>query len=300
VKTIIGVASNDLSSDITAAEAAIGKQFGGYRQNSAMSAVVPNGTDIGFNNQGLWDYRNSNNETPSPASPLFGGWAGVVAGNADSYLASCASAIAANYTPSFPILWSPHHEQNVANAQQCGITCNGSAADYVAFFRYIVTYMRTAGVADRIKFCCVPNIKQYRINDTTDGIQVVDPGASYVDIYGCDIYTMDVDNATVAGLNLVGQYALDRGKPAIIGEFGIHVNSSLGATNLQSALDLFVSQGNWFAVMTDTATMGSLLIPVWQGAVADPAHFAFKGEVTSFPGTASSSTEVFLFDDEFA
>ena len=282
--TLIGIASNDSFDVVSAAQRTIGKRFAGYRLNENMSSPLPDAIELEWNASGLWVYRNANCED-SGTQPVFGGWAGVAAGQADAWLGHAAHVINRHFTPERPYLYSPHHEQAAANAQQCGIGCNGTAAEYQSFFRYVVEFFRNEGVADRMRFCCVPVVGQYANDDPNDGISAMDPGSDWVDIYGCDSYTrgtpLSKPSPQVAGIDLVGNYAADRGKLAMIGEFGVQANTPEAADYLSAALELFKSQGNWFAVFTDAASMGSELLPTWRDAARDPA-FAFAGPAPAF------------------
>lgn len=291
--TLIGIASNDKADDVSAAQHAIGSRFAGYRLNLNMAFPMPGDEELGWNSSGLWVYRNANCEDPR-TRPVFGGWAGVVSGRADEWLDIAAHGIRRNFTSARPFLYSPHHEQAVHSSHQCGIGCNGTPADYRAFFRYVVEFFRNKGVGDRVRFCCVPLSGQYKNDDPSDGISVVDPGPEWVDIYGCDSYTrglpLDKISPRDAGIDVVGQYAADRDRLAMIGEFGVHANTPQAAGYLRAALDLFKSQGNWFAVLTDTASMGSQLIPVWRDAANDPA-FRFAAGVPTFDANRGRVTE---------
>jgi hypothetical protein len=290
---LIGIASNDPVDVVSAAQRAIGKRFAGYRFNENMSSSMPDDIELAWNESGLWVYRNANCEDRA-TQPVFGGWAGVAAGQADAWLVHAARVIRRHFTPERPYLYSPHHEQAAANAHQCGIGCNGTAAEYQAFFRYVVEFFRNEGVADRMRFCCVPVVGQYANDDPTDGISAIDPGSGWVDIYGCDSYTsgtpLSKPSPQAAGIDQVGNYAADRGKHAMIGEFGVQANTQEAADYLAAALELFKSQGNWFAVFTDTASLGSELLPTWRDAARDPA-FAFADPVPTFSAERTHVTQ---------
>ncbi len=291
--TLIGMASNEKPDDVSAAQHAIGERFAGYRLNLNMAFSLPGQDELAWNAGGLWVYRNANCEDPR-TRPVFGGWAGVAAGNADAWLDNAAHGIRRNFTSERPLLYSLHHEQAVHSSHQCGIGCNGTPADYKSFFRYVVEYMRNKGVGDRVRFCCVPIAGQYKNDDPSNGISVVDPGPEWVDIYGCDSYThgtpLDKVSPQDAGIDVVGQYAADRGRLAMVGEFGVQANTLEAAGYLGAALDLFKSQGNWFAVFTDAASMGSQLIPVWRNAASDPA-FVFASGLPTFAANRNHVTE---------
>ena len=291
--TLIGMASNEKVDDVSAAQHAIGRRFAGYRLNLNMSSPMPGDDELAWNASGLWVYRNANCEDPR-TRPVFGGWAGVAAGQADEWLANAAHGIRRHFTSERPYVYSLHHEQAVYSSHQCGIGCNGTPVDYQNFFRYIVEFFRNKGVADLMRFCCVPTAGQYKNDDPSDGISAVDPGSEWVDIYGCDSYTrgtpLDKVSPQDAGINVVGQYAADRGKLAMIGEFGVQANTSEAAGYLNAALDLFKTQGNWFAVFTNAASMGSALIPVWRDAASDPA-FAFASGMPAFASDRNHVTE---------
>jgi len=290
--TLIGIASNDPPEAVSAAQQAIGRRFAGYRLNDNMASPLPGERELAWNESGLWVYRNANCEDDA-STPQFGGWEGVVEGHADGWLRRAAHGIRRNFTPERPFLYSPHHEQSANNAHQCGIGCNGSADDYKAFFRYVVEFFRNEGVADRMRFCFVPVVRQYIDDNAIDGVSAVDPGSEWVDIYGCDSYTrgslLSKPSPQSAGIDVVGRYAADRGKLSMLGEFGVQANTSEAADYLQSALDLFRSQGNWFAVFTDVASMGSILIPVWRRAVHDPA-FSFAKPTPVFAANRTHVT----------
>ena len=291
--TLIGMSSNTNADDVSAAQHAIGARFGGYRLNLNMAASMPGDDELAWNAGGLWVYRNANCED-FRNRPVFGGWAGVAAGRADAWLEHAALGIRRNFTSKRPFLYSLHHEQAVHSSHQCGIGCNGTPADYKDFFRYIVEFFRNRGVGDRVRFCCVPLAGQYKNDDPSNGISVVDPGPEWVDIYGCDSYNrgMPLDKVSPkdAGIDVVGQYAADRGRLAMIGEFGIQANTPEAADYLNAALELFKSQGNWCAVFTDAASMGSQLIPVWRGAANDSA-FTFASGTQTFDATRNHVTK---------
>jgi hypothetical protein len=287
------MSSNANADDVSTAQQAIGARFAGYRLNLNMAASMPGDDELAWNAGGLWVYRNANCED-SRNRPVFGGWAGVAAGRADAWLEHAALGIRRNFTSERPFMYSLHHEQAVHSSHQCGIGCNGTPADYKDFFRYIVEFFRNRGVGDRVRFCCVPLAGQYKNDDPSNGISVVDPGPEWVDIYGCDSYNrgMPLDKVSPkdAGIDVVGQYAADRGRLAMIGEFGVQANTPEAAGYLNAALELFKSQGNWFAVFTDAASMGSQLIPVWRGAANDSA-FTFASGTQTFDATRNHVTK---------
>ena len=279
----IGIASNDLASELAAAEAAIGARFVGIRRNA--SSAYPLFLDSGVVSAGDVVYRNINIENGN--RPMFGGWAGVAAGNADAYIRAGYRAWLDSgiLSPTGPkLILSIHHEQKVSSASQCGVGCNGTAADYVAMFRRWVDIADQMGVRDMILFAFVPSVKQYaEANDPTWGVNVMDPGARYVDVYGADAYVY-ADGASLTyptpqsqGIDLVGRYAADRGRLALLGEFSVRADTPAGAAYLGECLRIWKAQDNWLAIFTDTANMTPMLLPVWRSTVNDPA-FAFKGE----------------------
>ena len=171
----------------------------------------------------MWVYRNANNEDVN--QPINGGWAGIAAGKADAYLAAAVPLIAANFTTEHPYLFSFNHEQAMSGNTQCGVGCNGTAADYRAAFIHIVDFFRNAGVADRMRFVLTGILGQYTNDNTTTGISAMDPGPAYVDIYGVDSYTRANSDGTLTKphpeLNVVSAYAASKGRPYLVGEWGV-------------------------------------------------------------------------------
>lgn len=264
--TIVGIASNDPGSEVAAVEAALGRRFAAIRYNANVTKPLPDGSDLDWNARGLYVYRNANNETSaSPPQPMFGGWAGVAAGEADAYLDAAIPVIRASFTPKRPFLFSFHHEQRVRSSSQCGIGCNGSAADYRAAFRHVADHFAESRVSGILKMCCVPGIGQFKRDDSTSGASVIDPGPDVVDLYGCDAYATAGGGGTLSLpsplLDLVSAFAAARGKPYIVGEWGVATTPS-GADYWREAAAQIISQpaegpGSCYAILTDTASFRS-------------------------------------------
>lgn len=259
----MGVASNDSAPDVAAIEQALGVRFAAIRRNASMSYPLPSDTDLGDATAGLWVYRNANNEDVNKA--INGGWAGVAVGNADAYLAAAVPVIAANFTPERPYLFSFHHEQAIAGSTQCGIGCNGTAADYRAAFIHIVEFFRAAGVADRMRFVLTATMNQYVRDLPADGISAVDPGPDFVDIYGVDSYTRALPGGGLTKphplLDVVSAYAKARGRQYLVGEWGVAATDA-GAQYWREAVAQIESQGlsgpgSAFALLTDTASFAN-------------------------------------------
>ena len=261
--TIVGMASNESGVAVVGIEQALGVRFLGVRTNLSVAYPLPASGDMVDQAAGLWVYRNANNENVN--QPLNGGWAGIAAGQADAYLATAVPLIAANFTADHPLLFSFHHEQQAANTNQCGIGCNGTAADYRAAFIHIVNFFRSAGVADRMRFVLTATVVQYTNDNPITGISAVDPGPSYVDIYGVDSYTRARSDGTLTKphplLNVVSAYAASKGKPYMVGEWGVAANDA-GAQYWREAVAQIESEGrsgpgSCFALLTDAASFGN-------------------------------------------
>lgn len=229
-----------------------------------MSYSLPSSADLQDQAAGRWVYRNANSEDVN--RPLNGGWAGVAAGNADAYFAAAVPFIQANFTPDRPLLFSFHHEQAMSGSTQCGVGCNGTAADYKAAFIHIVEFFRAAGVADRIRFVMTPVMGQYlNPDDPLVGIKVIDPGPAYVDIYGVDSYTRANPDGSLTKphplLNVVSAYAKSQGRPYMVGEWGVAATDA-GAKYWREAVAQIESQGlsgpgSAYALLTDAASFGN-------------------------------------------
>ena len=148
---------------------------------------------------------------------------------------------------------------------QCGVGCNGTAADYRAAFIHIVNFYRDAGVADRMRFVLTGIMGQYTNDDATTGISAMDPGPAYVDIYGVDSYTRANPDGTLTKphplLNVVSAYAASKGRPYLIGEWGVAATAA-GAQYWREAVAQIESQGAFgpgscFAILTDVASFSN-------------------------------------------
>jgi hypothetical protein len=261
--TIVGMASNESGADVASIEQALGARFLGVRRNASMSYAIPFSADLADQAAGRWVYRNANNEDVN--KPINGGWAGIAAGKADAYLAAAVPLIAANFTAQHPYLFSLHHEQAMTGNTQCGVGCNGTAADYRAAFIHIVNFYRDAGVADRMRFVLTGIMGQYTNDDATTGISAMDPGPAYVDIYGVDSYTRANPDGTLTKphplLNVVSAYAASKGRPYLIGEWGVAATAA-GAQYWREAVAQIESQGAFgpgscFAILTDVASFSN-------------------------------------------
>jgi hypothetical protein len=285
LRAVVGVASNDSASAVAEVEAAVGAEFGAVRQNA--SAVYP----LFFGTEYLADpgvyYRNVNIEDGGDS--IWGGWAGVAAsGPGDPayewYVTGLHEWLDSGLlSPTGPrLILSIHHEQKVTSSSQCGVGCNGDAEDYKAMFRWFVEVAGQEGAADIIDFAFVPSAKQYvQHDDPTWGVDVMDPGAAYVEVYGADSYIFasgdgvnkDIESSGIAPL---GRYAAARGRPAMLGEFSVRADNAGATAFLQSCVDLWV-QGGWIAVLTDVDAFTDATLPVWRSTVEHPA-FAWRGE----------------------
>ena len=258
------MASNENPGAVASIEQALGARFLGVRQNASIAYAMPLGSDLTAQSAGRVVYRNMNNEDVN--KPLYGGWAGIAAGRADQVLASAVPLIAANFTPERPYLFSFHHEQSAVTSSQCGIGCNGSASDYRAAFIHIVTYFRNAGVADRMRFVLTATMVQYTNDNSVTGISAVDPGPAFVDIYGVDSYTRAGAGGTLSKphplLNVVSAYAKSKGRPYLVGEWGVASEVAAGAAYWREAVAQIKSQGltgpgSCYALLTDAASFES-------------------------------------------
>ena len=258
------MASNEDSGVVASIEQALGVRFLGVRRNASLAYAVPLSADLAEQAAGRVVYRNANNESVN--QPINGGWAGVAAGSADQRLAAAVPLIAANFSAERPYLFSFHHEQDMVGTTQCGIGCNGTGDDYKAAFIHIVSYFRAAGVADRMRFVLTGTLGQYLNNDPLTGISAVDPGPAFVDIYGVDSYTRAGAGGTLSKphplLNVVSAYAKSRGRPYLVGEWGVASEVAAGADYWREAVAQIKSQGlfgpgSCYALLTDAASFGS-------------------------------------------
>jgi hypothetical protein len=272
----VGVATGGIGQ--SAIEQFLGVRFLGIRRNASIYNPIPSRADLADQAAGYFVYRNAGSLN------IDGGWAGIAAGSADGYLAAAVPLIVANFTPERPYLFSFHHEQNVTHGVQCGIGCNGTAADYKAAFIHVVDYFRAAGVGDRMRFVLTAGISQYFRNTATTGISVVDPGPGYVDIYGVDSYTYAKADGTLTKahplLNLVSAYAKARGRQYMVGEWGVADNAA-GALYWREAVAQIESQGlsgpgSLYALLSDVESFGAANIQTIKDTMVGNVQFRWR------------------------
>jgi hypothetical protein len=114
-------------------------------------------------------------------------------------------------------------------------------------------------------FVLTGTIGQFTNDDAVDGISALDPGPGYVDIYGVDTYTRANPDGTLSKahplLDVVSAYAAARGKPYLVGEFGVAANDA-GAQYWREAVAQIQSQGlsgpgSCYALYTDAASLAN-------------------------------------------
>jgi len=96
-----------------------------------------------------------------------------------------------------------------------------SASEYIANWRYLVRFMRSAGVTN-VAFVWCPNVGEPTGRPASDWY----PGDSYVDWIGSDAYPRqgsDADDAFAEadGLNQLAAFAKQHGKPMMLAEWGV-------------------------------------------------------------------------------
>ena len=107
-------------------------------------------------------------------------------GSHDSYLAQVAAAVGAFGKPVYIRPWPEMNADWVPfqPGGRPGTTAGGSAAQFIAAWRYVVTFFRTHGAANA-RWVFNPTTDTYA--ETTD-VRTIYPGSSYVDVLGLDGY----------------------------------------------------------------------------------------------------------------
>jgi hypothetical protein len=209
----------DFWSYATSLEGKLGRKFAAFRFDSTTNLTPYNqGYDQGWH----WTYVNGK---PKPASGSYSGyWRATANGTYDSHWNTYFQTVKANprWAQDRPIHFSFHHEQSIA-AEGGGLG-NGSPADFIAAFRHVRGLMDTnhahVSQGGNMQMCWSPHWLQ--IAKTANPFYKCNPGASYYDLLGCDIYnTTSATYTAVAQWKPVHDYAVSLGKPFFTGEQGV-------------------------------------------------------------------------------
>ncbi|MBA3690581.1 MAG: hypothetical protein H0W82_04100 [Actinobacteria bacterium] len=243
--TQLGVYSDESGGHtLSRLEFALGRRFTLQRINAAMTFDIPSRRDQNWADDGYRIYHNANAETVD-AMPWGGGWASIAHGSEDDYFHRVAAALRAGtrFSSTDPFDLSLHHEQGVTSGAQCGVGCNGTPEDYKAFYRHVSDLFHqeeaTIDEGGPLRLVWTPTVAQF----TTDGAvqaAALDPDlgpdgssvvGSYYHLLGVDMYSrlttggLSIADPTAA-LAIVSTYAMARGVPFVIGEYGCQDGSA--------------------------------------------------------------------------
>lgn len=215
-----------------AAAVALGTPFAGQRINASIEQAPPGRSLVrAFDAGRRWSYRNMDCWKTSPTGQRVAvSWADVASGMYDVGLLQGASTLLANsrWTNSAPFHFSFHHEQAVDTPNQPAAG-RGTPTDYQAAFRHVRSLYESVGATlnrgGNVAFCFVPTAGMFQPSAKVGHrVSEYDPGPDFYDLLGCDLYehyAAQYRRSASSWLDPVNAYAIDVGRPFMLGEVGI-------------------------------------------------------------------------------